>query len=68
MPVKEFRDSSGSFGSISRNAILVTYCDGSECNSTFELAARISSSGYDSVKIFFGGWQAWENAQLPIEK
>jgi rhodanese-related sulfurtransferase len=53
---------------ISKNKLLVVYCDGAECNSSVELSVKLMEAGFTNVKIFFGGWQEWISAKLPTEK
>lgn len=49
------------------NTYIVTYCSGEECESSLFLARLLRDEfGYDSVKIFFGGWRRWERAKLPV--
>jgi len=52
---------------IPRNALLVTYCDGAECNSSVQLALTLSEAGYTNVKVFFGGWNAWTAHHQPVD-
>ena len=53
---------------ISKDKLLIVYCDGAECNSSIELAVKLMESGFTNVKVSFGGWQEWNSAKLPIEK
>jgi rhodanese-related sulfurtransferase len=53
---------------ISKGKLLIVYCDGAECNSSIELAVKLMDAGFTNVKIFFGGWQEWNSAKLPVEK
>ena len=46
---------------------LVVYCDGSECRSSINLATALHDRGYTDIRVFFGGWEEWLNAGLPIE-
>jgi rhodanese-related sulfurtransferase len=46
---------------------IITYCDGSECETSLLLARELRDIGYKNVKIFFGGWSEWEKAELPVE-
>jgi len=46
---------------------IITYCDGSECESSLLLARELRDLGYKNIKIFFGGWSEWQKASLPIE-
>jgi len=52
---------------IQKDTVLIIYCDGTECNSSIDLAAKLIESGFSNVKIFFGGWQEWKSAGLPVE-
>jgi rhodanese-related sulfurtransferase len=53
---------------VPKGSQLIVYCDGAECNSSIELAVKLMESGFTNVKVFFGGWQEWNSAKLPIEK
>jgi rhodanese-related sulfurtransferase len=53
---------------IPKDKLLIVYCNGAECNSSLELAVKLMESGFTNVKVFFGGWQEWKSAKLPIEK
>jgi rhodanese-related sulfurtransferase len=53
---------------ISKDTLLIVYCDGAECNSSIELTVKLMDSGFSNVKVFFGGWQEWISAKLPLEK
>ncbi len=44
----------------------VVYCDGSECNSSLELAKVLHQKGLLDIKIFFGGWVEWAEEGLPV--
>ncbi len=46
---------------------LITYCGGTNCHSSIELAIKLCDSNLGDVKIFFGGAETWEKAGLPIE-
>ncbi len=47
--------------------ILITYCGGTDCESSIELAMVMYERGYSGIKIFFGGWQDWIDNNLPSE-
>ena len=53
---------------ISKERLIIVYCDGAECNSSIELSAKLSAFGFSNVKIFFGGWREWEAAKFPLER
>ncbi len=50
-----------------REAQVVVYCAGPECESSGEVAARLVELGYTNVRHFSGGKQAWREAGLPLE-
>jgi rhodanese-related sulfurtransferase len=68
IPVQELAEKGTALNAFPKNRLLVVYCDGVECNSSIELAARLASAGFVNVKIFHGGWQEWNAQQLPVEK
>jgi len=45
---------------------VVIYCDGSECNSSLELAKVLHQKGLRDIKVFFGGWVEWMKEGLPV--
>jgi 3-mercaptopyruvate sulfurtransferase SseA len=52
---------------LSKDEEIITYCDGSECETSLLLARELMDLGYTDVKVFFGGWQEWEKAGLSVE-
>jgi len=46
---------------------IVVYCDGSECQSSTNLAKHLAERDYGDIRVFFGGWREWVNSGLPIE-
>ncbi len=50
--------------------ILITYCGGTECEESLFLARILRSLGYknENIRVFFGGWEQWQKANLPISK
>ncbi len=46
---------------------IVVYCSGIECESAEEVAARLQEVGYSNVKVYAGGWDEWEEHDLPFE-
>jgi rhodanese-related sulfurtransferase len=53
---------------IPRDSLIVTYCDGQNCNSSIDLAARLYALGFQKVRIFFGGWDQWQERDLPKQE
>ncbi len=51
-----------------KEARIVTYCSGSECDASLLLARLlIQRYGYKNIEIFFGGWPVWSKHRLPID-
>jgi len=67
VPLAEFEKKSDVLSKLPSNKVLVTYCDGVECNSSLELASKLYDAGLSNVKVFFSGWQEWTSHKLPIE-
>jgi len=55
-------------GQIDKSADIVTYCGGEDCELSLYLARQLVNDGYPRVAIFFGGYGAWEEAGMPLEK
>lgn len=66
VPLKDFNP--GMLGSLDKSRLLVTYCDGEECNSSIQLATTLDSLGYSNVKIFFSGWREWTARNQAVEQ
>lgn len=46
--------------------LLITYCDGTTCAKSAELALLLNQIGYSHLSVFFGGWTEWKNAGYPV--
>ena len=44
--------------------VIVTYCDGLECDLSHHLTDRLRELGYKNVRILQNGWTAWRQAGL----
>lgn len=53
---------------LDKDKTMVAYCDGTECELSLLLTRDLRELGYQDLKIFFGGWEEWKGAGLPIEK
>lgn len=51
-----------------KETILVTYCDGGECDISVELAKELIDRGYSNVYVLGEGYPGWEEAGYPIER
>ena len=67
LPLSEFDDRTAQWNAFAKNALLITYCDGEECNSSIELATKLLGAGFTNVKVFFGGWNQWKEHHREIE-
>lgn len=47
---------------------VVTYCTGTTCPNSGIAAARLRALGYEDVRAFEGGKEAWEAQSLPFER
>jgi len=47
---------------------IVVYCGGLDCELSLFSARELKSLGYPKSYTFFGGWQKWSEAGLPVEK
>lgn len=47
---------------------IVAYCGGLDCELSLFLARELTLSGFNKSYTFFGGWQKWNDADLPTEK
>ena len=67
-PWEEFEEySSKVLPKLSFDQEIITYCDGTECETSLLLARELRDMGYENVKTFFGGWSEWQGAGLPVE-
>lgn len=67
IPLAEAELRLNTLGKIPRDKTVVVYCDGAECNSSFALAVRMRGRGFSDVRVFFGGWNEWQNSNLPSD-
>ncbi len=67
LPAHAFLDSLPYLENLDFNKLIITYCDGADCNASIDLAADLIMMGFSHVKFFFGGWQEWRNAGYPVE-
>lgn len=51
-----------------REATLIVYCDGNECQSSVLLAKVLAEFGFEDIRVFFGGWAEWVAAGLPLSE
>lgn len=68
VPLKEFALQTSTLATIPKDKLIITYCDGEDCNSSIELAQKLSEAGFTNVRMFFGGWNEWQQHNLRTEQ
>lgn len=53
---------------INKEAILVVYCDGDDCDISKRLTNEFMKMGYSNSYVFLGGFKEWSELELPLEK
>jgi rhodanese-related sulfurtransferase len=53
---------------IPKDTTVVTYCDGGDCELSYDLAEYMIQHGYQKVFEYQGGWADWITAGLPVTK
>jgi len=67
LPCEEFEEHAPQIlPKLPKDEEIITYCDGTECETSLLLARELMDLGYKDVKVFFGGWQEWKNAGLSV--
>lgn len=67
IPYKRFEHHSQKLSGISKDVVIVCYCDGTGCDTSIELAKKLTALGYRNVKIFYSGWNDWKERNYPME-
>ena len=52
---------------IAAEKTIIVYCSGILCKDATTVSRHLARFGY-SIHKFYGGWNAWQEAELPIEK
>lgn len=68
VPLKDFELAKSPLANTPKEKLIVTYCDGADCNSSIELAQKLAAAGFTNVKMFFGGWNEWQSRNRTIER
>ncbi len=67
LPYYSFEENEYKLIDISKNEIIVTYCNGTDCDLSVMLANKLSDLGYKNVYIFYGGWWDWLEKKYPVK-
>jgi rhodanese-related sulfurtransferase len=69
LPLDDFDEAVSSWMDlIPPDTLLITYCAGAGCESSWDVAELLREEGYSQVKVFFGGWGEWKDAGYPVER
>jgi rhodanese-related sulfurtransferase len=52
---------------MAKEAVLVVYCEGGDCQSSLNLAKQLHDKGFMDIRVLSGGWEEWKKAGLPEE-
>lgn len=52
---------------MSNDTLIITYCDGENCDLSHELAIFLRDIGFPNVKVLINGWTVWQEMNLPVE-
>lgn len=47
---------------------IVVYCAGLDCDASLYACRLLQEKGYQKLHMFFGGWQKWKEAGMPVQK
>jgi len=48
--------------------LVIVYCGGEPCDESKIVFERLKTSGYQNIRLYFGGWRDWVEANLDVEK
>lgn len=51
---------------LTRGKKIITYCHGTGCGLSVDVAKKLMAMGYSNVYVMTEGWPGWINANLPI--
>ncbi|MBI5686886.1 MAG: rhodanese-like domain-containing protein [Verrucomicrobia bacterium] len=69
LPAEEFTKRFAEFAPmLPRETEILIYCDSKHCELSRQVAGQLGQLGYRSVKIFYHGWDEWQQRGWPVEK
>jgi rhodanese-related sulfurtransferase len=60
-----YEENEDKLNGISKDEVIVTYCNGTDCDLSVLLGNKLAEIGYKKVFVFFGGWLDWGKASYP---
>ena len=67
LPYKKLGEHISKISSLPKNSTFITYCDGVGCDASIELANELAELGYTNIRIFYSGWNDWQDNNYPVE-
>ncbi|MEI8063800.1 MAG: rhodanese-like domain-containing protein [Verrucomicrobiota bacterium] len=65
LPVEDFNARYPEIATLlTMETVIVTYCDGVECDLSHHLTERLRAFGYRNVRVLQNGWTVWRQADL----
>ena len=52
---------------ISPDSLIITYCEGANCELGCDLALFLRDMGFSNVRVLLDGWTEWNKGRLPVE-
>jgi rhodanese-related sulfurtransferase len=67
LPAKQFKEQGrGVMKDIAAGRPILVYCGQEACDASLKVARELKSLGYKNVKVFLGGFRAWDDAGYPV--
>jgi rhodanese-related sulfurtransferase len=70
-PLEEAKQRQGKspmLAKVSKDSVIIAYCNGFSCHDSTELAKLLIGAGYGSVYVFEGGLPEWRDAGYPVAR
>lgn len=67
LPLKKLESNPDLVHGIAKDRLIVTYCNGTECEQSLDLGESLAAMGFSNVKVFFAGWIDWQQRHFPTE-
>lgn len=64
LPVEELTKAMEELG-LNQKTPYILYCDGGDCNASISAAKALHAFGFKNLKVFEGGYEAWQNRSNP---
>ncbi len=69
LPAEEFTKRFAEFAPmLPRETEILIYCDSKHCELSRQVADQLGQLGYRSAKVFYYGWDEWQQRGWPVER